>query len=84
MEENQNKSKNLSVGAALGVFSEISGWIIVPVILAVVVGKPLDIRYNSAPVILLVSATLGFLISSYGIVHSVKKYAAKIKKEEGK
>ena len=71
-------------GPALGVFSEISTWIAAPVIFAVIVGKALDNRYGTGPLLLLSSAGVAFLISSYGIVSAVKKYAKRIKKEEDK
>lgn len=66
------------------VFSEISTWIAVPVILAVIGGKALDKRYGTEPWLLATLAFLGFLVSAYGIVKAVKKYADDIKKGEKK
>lgn len=59
------------------IFSEISTWIAVPVILALIAGKALDKHYGTKPVLLLVSAGIGFLISSYGIVRAVKNFTKK-------
>jgi len=96
-EENKNKNNNLPRQngiwwkPAVEIFSEISTWIAVPIILAVIVGKALDTRYGTKPYLLLTSAGIAFLISSYGIVKAVKKYTIKtrlndkveqIKKEE--
>ena len=64
---------------ALEVFSGISTWIAVPIILAVIGGKALDKKYNTGSWFILSFAAVSFLISSYGIVSTVKKYAAKIK-----
>jgi F0F1-type ATP synthase assembly protein I len=61
------------------IFSEISTWIAVPIILAVIGGKALDTHYGTKPLWLLVCAGVAFLVSAFGIVKSVRKYAAKIK-----
>ena len=63
------------------IFSEVSTWIVVPIILALIAGKALDKHYGTKPLMLLVLAGIGFLISSYGIVKAVKKYSVKIKKD---
>ncbi|MFA4975131.1 MAG: AtpZ/AtpI family protein [Candidatus Paceibacterota bacterium] len=89
-EGNKNKNNNLSRQngiwwkPAVEIFSEISTWIAVPIILAVIGGKALDERYGTKPYLLLVLSGVAFLFSAYGIVKAVKKYAAKIKKEEEK
>jgi F0F1-type ATP synthase assembly protein I len=86
MEENKNNLKNKGIWwkPAFEIFSEISTWIAVPIILAVILGKYLDERYNTKPWLLIGCTVVAFLISSYGIVKAVKKYAAKIMKEEKK
>ena len=82
MEKSKNKDKILW-RPALEVFVRISGWIAIPIILAVIAGKALDKNYNTAPWLLLVCTVLAFSTSSYGIVRAVKKYAVKaIKKED--
>jgi len=53
----------------------------VPVVGALIVGKWLDARYGTKPMMLLILAGLGFLISIIGIVRVVTRYTAKIKKE---
>ena len=67
---------------AVEIFSEISTWIAVPIILALVAGKALDNHFGTKPLLLLICTGLGFLASSFGIVRSVKRYAAKMKKED--
>lgn len=66
------------------VFSEISTWIAMPIILALIVGKKLDSYYGTKPLWLLVLAGVGFLLTSYGIVKTVRKYQAKVKRDEQK
>jgi len=65
---------------AFEIFSEISTWIAVPIILALIGGKSLDKSYGTKPLLLLVCTAVAFLISSYGIIKAVKKYTAKMKK----
>ena len=61
------------------IFTQVSGWIAAPIILALVVGKSLDARYGTKPVIFLTLATFGFLITCFGIVRIVKKYIKDMK-----
>ena len=60
------------------VFSEVSTWIAVPIILALIAGKTLDNRYDTKPLWLLILAGLAFLISAYGITKAVRKFSDKI------
>jgi F0F1-type ATP synthase assembly protein I len=69
---------------AFEIFSEISTWIAIPVILAVVAGKMLDTHYGTKPWIFIGCVAFSFLISSFGMVRSIKKYTNQIKKEEKK
>ncbi|MFA5095226.1 MAG: AtpZ/AtpI family protein [Candidatus Paceibacterota bacterium] len=81
MENNKNNNK-IWWKPAFEIFSEISTWIAVPIILAVIGGKALDSHYGTKPWMFIGSVILAFLISSYGIVKAVKKYAVRIKKED--
>lgn len=69
---------------AMVIFSEISTWIAVPVILAVIAGKALDKHYNTGHFLLIILTVVAFAISAFGIVKAVRKFSAKIKKEEEK
>ncbi|KKR83671.1 MAG: hypothetical protein UU30_C0012G0001, partial [Candidatus Nomurabacteria bacterium GW2011_GWA2_40_97] len=60
--------------------SEVSTWIFVPIILALIAGKALDNHYGTKPVMLLTLAGVSFLISAYGIVKAVKNFTSKLKK----
>ena len=81
MDENK---KSLNSGGpwwkpAMQLFSEVSTWIAVPIIVAVIGGKALDTRFDTKPLFVLVCAGLAFLLSAYGIVKKVKEYTKKIK-----
>ncbi len=83
-----NQNSNASNGPwwkqGVALFSEISTWIVVPMILALVAGKALDKHFGTKPLWLLILAGAGFLITAYGMVKTIRQYAVKIKKEEEK
>ena len=69
---------------AFEIFSEISTWIAVPIIIAVILGKALDQHYGTKPWLLIAFACFAFLISAYGIIKAVKKFAEDQKKQDKK
>lgn len=69
---------------ALTVFSQISGWIVVPLLLALIIGKKLDTHFGTAPWIFLGATALGFAVSSFGIVRTAFAYIRDIAKDNGK
>lgn len=86
---NSNKEVPVSPGgpywkAGVKIVSDISTWIIVPIVLALVFGKMLDARYGTEPVIFLVFAGLGFLVTALGITKIVRDYMKKLKETEKK
>ena len=66
----------------LRIFSEISAWIVGPMVVALMVGKKLDAYYQTEPKLFLGMAIVGFLITTYGIILSVRKFSRKIKSDE--
>ncbi len=69
---------------ALAVFGEVLGWIVVPLLLSLIVGKKLDAHLGTAPWIFLGATAVGFAISSFGIVRTAVAYIRNIKNENGK
>jgi F0F1-type ATP synthase assembly protein I len=68
---------------AAALFSKVSTWVVVPIILALVVGKYLDQRFGTDPWLFLALAGLGFLVSSFGIWKEVQGYLKDIDKNNG-
>jgi F0F1-type ATP synthase assembly protein I len=66
------------------ILSEVSTWIVVPIVLALIFGKMLDAHYGTRPVIFLVFAGVGFLVTCFGMFKVVKNYMKKIKDEAKK
>ena len=77
----ENQKPNWVVGAQL--FTEISGWIVGPIVIALIAGKWLDVKFGTEPWLFLALAALGFLVTIFGIVKVVRNYMRKIK-ENGK
>lgn len=66
-------------GSALVIFLRLSNWIVWPVLLAVVIGKWLDNKFEKAPWLLLLSVGISFAVSMIGLTISALK---EIKKQE--
>ncbi len=60
---------------AIFLFVRMSGWIVVPVIVALVAGGYLDNKFDTSPKIFLLMLGLFFVVSMIGIVkESLKEY----------
>lgn len=66
------------------ILSEVSTWIVVPIVLALIFGKMLDIRFGTKPVIFLCFAVFGFLVTCFGIYRTTKSYIKKLQEGENK
>lgn len=79
-ENNLNKNNSPRQGGAswwkpgVEIFSKVSGWIAVPIVLALISGKALDTHFGTKPWIFLGLTGIAFLISSFGIVRVISKY----------
>ena len=65
-------------------FSQISMWIVAPIVGALVVGKSLDAHYGTKPWMFIGMAGLGFLVTLIGIVRIVLKYVRQMEKDARK
>lgn len=72
--ENNDKKASIWKSAYIKVFTEISAWIVGPVLVSILIGNYLDQRFNSAPWILGVALALSFTLSMVMIVKIAKKY----------
>lgn len=75
-------------GSILRLLSNITAWIVGPVIVGVFLGKYLDNKFNTEPWLFLSSVGLCFLISMFGLVkqalNEFKKIEEDYKKNEQK
>jgi F0F1-type ATP synthase assembly protein I len=78
---NDKKNDNLWWQPAMMIFANISGWIIGPIILALIIGKYLDKKYNSEPWFFLGLTAIAFFISIFGILKILMKYIKDMEKE---
>ena len=92
MEEDRQNLNDISTGPGSGrgpwwkpavqIFSEISTWIVVPIVLALIFGKMLDARYGTKPTIFISLVVVAFLFSCFKIVSVVKSYTKKLKDKD--
>lgn len=78
----QNKVRGPWWKPAVEVLNDVSSWIIVPIVLALFVGKSLDSHYGTKPLIFLSMAALGFFVSTFGIFKVMTRYMKQIKEIE--
>jgi hypothetical protein len=69
---------------AMEILSEVSTWIVVPIVTALVAGKALDTHYGTKPVIFLALTGFGFLVTCFGMYRIVKNYIKKLQDTEKK
>jgi F0F1-type ATP synthase assembly protein I len=78
----ENNKQNSNSGPwwkpGMQILSEVSTWIVVPIICALVFGKMLDAHFGTKPVIFLIFAGLGFLITCFGIWKVMKDYTKRL------
>ena len=71
---------------ALTAFGRMSGWIVGPILLALVAGNWLDKKFHTAPIIFVALTGLSFIISIFGLVKEGQAYLrsteVKINKEK--
>ena len=63
------------------IFTQVTGWIATPIILALFIGRALDEKYGTKPWIFLGLTAIAFAISCLGIVRITIKYVKKVEKE---
>jgi F0F1-type ATP synthase assembly protein I len=59
---------------ALMAFGRMSGWIVAPILLALVIGKWLDGKFHTAPIIFVALTGFSFIISIFGLVKEGQQY----------
>ncbi|MBP6883848.1 MAG: AtpZ/AtpI family protein [Candidatus Pacebacteria bacterium] len=76
-----NKSKIPWWEPAAEIFSEVSTWVVVPIVLALIAGKALDKHFQTKPFIFLGLTAVAFFVSCSGIVRVVSRYMKRIEAE---
>ena len=84
MVENQKSNNGPWWKPAIRIFGDVSTWIVAPIVLALIFGKILDTRYGTKPIIFLVFAGFGFLVTCFGMLRIVKNYIKNLKDTEEK
>lgn len=77
-----NKDSKEWLKPALVLFSVLTGWIVVPVIIALFLGKYLDKRYGTEPRIFIGLIIIAFLTSVFKIGMTGRQYMKDLEREE--
>lgn len=72
---------NKELTRALNIFGEISTWVVVPIVAALILGKYLDGRFDTKPWIFLSLTGVAFIVSIFGIGKILVKYIKDIERE---
>ena len=79
--ENDPKIKEIWWKPAITVFANTSIWIVVPILVALFLGKYLDSKYDSGHKYFFILIVISFLITVFGLVKILRKYMNKMKDE---
>jgi F0F1-type ATP synthase assembly protein I len=82
MKENPQNIKAPWWQPGLVLFARMSGWIAVPVIIGVFVGKYLDRKFHTEPWLFLASVGAAFILSMFGIVKDAMQAMKEIEMED--
>lgn len=77
LESKQNSKKSWYYDA-LHIFTKLSGWVLVPLIIGYTLGRYLDNKYNSQPKWFLISIGIAFVLSMIAIVYQAQSEYKKI------
>ncbi len=83
-EDKKNSNNGPWWKPAIQIMSEVSTWIVVPIVLALIFGKMLDAHYGTKPILFLTLTGIAFLFSCSKIFYIVKNYIKKLQDIEKK
>jgi len=79
---NQQKKSDATLwAAAIQLFAQVSGWIVLPIISALFLGRWLDERYDKEPMFLLSCLAIAFVLTNVGLVKQTLSAMKKMDKE---
>ena len=81
LKTDQNSIKKKWQSEVIYIFGQVTGLIVTPIIIALIVGKYLDNKYNSQPWFFLGLTALAFFITSFSIIKITLRYLKKIEEE---
>ncbi len=61
----------------------LSGWLVIPIVIGLIVGQWLDRQYATTPWLFLVSIIIAFIVTSLGIVKEMFSYLKELEDELG-
>lgn len=77
-----NNKKNPWWLPSLVLFFRLSGWIAIPVVISLYLGKWLDKHFDTAPWLFVLVVGLAFIITLIGLIKETRQATKEIKKQE--
>jgi len=84
MQLDKTDKKQIWWQPALELFAQISGWLVVPIVAALFLGKWLDRRFDTEPFLFLGCLAAAFIITMIGLIKQSISAMKKMEKESQK
>ncbi|MBU1131971.1 AtpZ/AtpI family protein [Patescibacteria group bacterium] len=68
LSDKEQQKKNSWWQQPLELFAQIAGWLVFPILIALVLGQWLDKKFNTAPTLYLACVGIAFVISIVGMI----------------
>ncbi|MEI8130047.1 MAG: AtpZ/AtpI family protein [bacterium] len=69
---------------ALMAFGRMSGWVVGPIVVSLFLGKWLDAKFGTWPIIFVALTGIAFILSMFGLVKEGKSYLRSVEEKAGK
>ena len=84
MQPDNNTNKQAWWQPALELFAQISGWLVIPIVAALFLGRWLDQRFDTEPFLFLGCLGIAFVVTMVGLIKQSVSAMKKMNKESEK
>ncbi|OGF36829.1 hypothetical protein A2482_03310 [Candidatus Falkowbacteria bacterium RIFOXYC2_FULL_48_21] len=81
MADKRDNLKQIWWQPAIQLFAQVSAWIVLPIVVALFVGRWLDERFDKPPTFLISCVMIAFGITCFGLVRETVRAAKKMEEE---
>jgi len=81
MQDKSNNLKQIWWQPAIQLFAQVSAWIVLPIVVALFVGRWLDERFEKEPLFLIGCVAVAFVVTVIGLVRETMRAAKKMEDE---
>jgi F0F1-type ATP synthase assembly protein I len=77
----KNKNNDSEWQRGLGLFIQLSGWLVGPLVVSLFLGRWLDKRFDTRPWLFLLTTGIAFIITTIGIIKEARNFIKNIEQE---